>query len=89
MKNEYYSKFESYKKELTTNQNNITKDLDSYKAAIGNKNTNDIESRIKNNLKSFNELIEKLNEAYKDKSAPNMPQITLDKRRKEIKTFIK
>jgi len=89
MKNEYYSDFESYKKKLKNKEKTIKDDLDSYKSAIGNSNTKDIEDKLKNNLNSFNELINELNEAYKDKNARNMIQDVLERRREEINKFNK
>ena len=89
MKNEYYSDFDSFKKKLNKQEKTIKDDLNSYKSAIGNSNTKDIEDKIKNNLNSFNELINELNEAYKDKNAPNMNQNVLERKREEINKFNK
>jgi len=85
MKNEYYSNFESILKKLNKQENAIKNDLDSY--TIGNSNSKDIEDRLKNNLNSFNELINELNEAYKDKNVRNMAQDVLERRREEINKF--
>ena len=85
MKNEYYSNFESNMKKLNKQENAIKNDLDSY--TIGNSNSKDIEDRLKNNLNSFNELINELNEAYKDKNGRNMAQDVLERRREEINKF--
>ena len=89
MKNEYYSDFDSFKKKLDKQENTIKDDLNSYKSAIGNSNTKDIEDKLKNNLNSFNELIIELNEAYKDKNVRNMTQDVLERRREEINKFNK
>ena len=89
MKNEYYSDFDSFKKKLNKQEKTIKDDLNSYKSAIGNSNTKDIEDKLKNNLNSFNELINELNEAYKDKNAPNMNQNVLERKREEINKFNK
>ena len=90
MNKEYYSNFKQFLTELTTKENNIRKDLESFKTAIGNKeNTIEIENRIEKELKSMRELTEQLTEAYSIKNAPaNMPEDTLDARQKDIKKFL-
>ena len=89
MNKEYYSNFKQFLTDLTTKENNIRKDLEAFKTAIGNnENTIEIENRINKDLKSFKELIEQLTEAYSAKNAPaNMPEDTLDARQKDIKKF--
>ena len=90
MNKEYYSNFKQFLTDLTTKENNIRKDLEAFKTAIGNnENTIEIENRINKDLKSFKELIEQLTEAYSAKNAPaNMPEDTLDARQKDIKKFL-
>jgi len=89
MNKEYYSNFKQFLTDLTTKENNIRKDLQSFQTAIGNnENTIEIENRINKDLKSFKELTEELSEAYSSKNAPaNMPEETLDARQKDIKKF--
>ena len=89
MNKEYYSNFKQFLTDLTTKENNIRKDLESFQTAIGNnENTIEIENRINKDLKSFKELTEELSEAYSSKNAPaNMPEDTLDARQKDIKKF--
>lgn len=89
MNKEYYSNFKQFLTDLTTTENNIRKDLESFKTAIGNnENTIEIENRINKDLKSMRELIQQLTEAYSTKNAPaNMPEDTLDARQKDIKKF--
>jgi chromosome segregation ATPase len=89
MNKEYYSNFKQYLANLTTKENNIRKDLESFQTAIGNKeNTIELENRVEKDLKSLRELTEQLTEAYSTKNAPpNMPEDTLDARQKDIKKF--
>ena len=89
MNKEYYSNFKQFLTDLTTTENNIRKDLESFKTAIGNnENTIEIENRINKDLKSMRELTQQLTEAYSTKNAPaNMPEDTLDARQKDIKKF--
>ena len=89
MNKEYYSNFKQFLTDLTTKENNIRKDLEAFKTAIGNnENTIEIENRINKELKSLKDLIEQLTEAYSSKNAPpNMPEDTLDARQKDIKKF--
>lgn len=89
MNKEFYSNFKQYLTDLTTKENNIRKDLESFKTAIGNnENTIELENRINKELKSFKEAIDELSEAYSSKNAPaNMPEDTLDARQKDIKKF--
>ena len=89
MNKEYYSNFKSFITDLTNQEKSIRADISSYKETIGKgANTRDIEEKIKNSLKSFKDLVDKLNDAYLSKNAPgNMPEATLDSRQKEIKKF--
>jgi chromosome segregation ATPase len=89
MNKEYYSNFKQYLADLTTKENNIRKDLESFQTAIGNnENTIELENRVEKDLKSLRELTEQLTEAYSTKNAPpNMPEDTLDARQKDIKKF--
>jgi syntaxin 6/SYP6 family syntaxin len=89
MNKEYYSNFKQFLTDLTTKENNIRKDLEAFKTAIGNnENTIEIENRINKELKSLKDLTEQLTEAYSSKNAPpNMPEDTLDARQKDIKKF--
>jgi chromosome segregation ATPase len=89
MNKEYYSNFKQYLANLTTKENNIRKDLESFQTAIGNnENTIELENRVEKDLKSLRELTEQLTEAYSTKNAPpNMPEDTLDARQKDIKKF--
>lgn len=89
MNKEYYSNFKSFISDLTTQEKSIRADLSSYKETIGKgANTRDLEEKIKNSLKSFKDLVDKLSDAYLSKNAPgNMPEATLDSRQKEIKKF--
>ena len=89
MNKEYYSNFKQFLTDLTTKENNIRKDLEAFKTAIGNnENTIEIENRINKDLKSLKDLTEQLTEAYSTKNAPpNMPEDTLDARQKDIKKF--
>ena len=88
MKKNYYSQFDSFKKELKDYENKINEDLDSYKAAKGIKNIKDIENRLDKNLDSFNKLIEELNVAYNNKNAPSyIRQDIIINKREEINEF--
>ena len=89
MNKEYYSNFKQFLADLTTKENNIRKDLESFQTAIGNnENTIELENRVEKDLKSLRELTEQLTEAYSTKNAPpNMPEDTLDARQKDIKKF--
>ena len=89
MNKEYYSNFKQFLSDLTTKENNIRKDLEAFKTAIGNNElTIELENRIVKDLKSFKELIDQLTNAYSSKNAPaNMPEDTLDARQKDIKKY--
>ena len=89
MNKEYYSNFKSFITDLTNQEKSIRADLSSYKETIGKgANTRDLEDKIKNSLKNFKDLVDKLSDAYLSKNAPgNMPEATLDSRQKEIKKF--
>jgi predicted transcriptional regulator len=62
-------------------------DISTYKQNIDqSKNTVDIENKLKKDLKSFKDSLDKLEEAYLTRNIPgNMPEATLDQRQKEIK----
>ena len=87
---EYYSNYISFITDLTNKEKNIRKDIESFKIAIGN-NTNIIliHNKLEKDLKSFKELAEQLHDAYNLNNAPShMPEHILDKRQKEIHTFL-
>ena len=90
MRKEYYIDFKSFMGDLTNKEKNIKKDIESFKAALGNNiNTIEIQFHIEKGLKNFKKLADELDESYNMKNSPvNIPESVLDKRQKEIAAFL-
>ena len=87
MSKEYYTNFKTIVSDLNSQAKGLRGDISTYKQNIDqSKNTVDIENKLKKDLKSFKDSLDKLEEAYLTKNIPgNMPEATLDQRQKEIK----
>ncbi len=88
MNKDYYNKYQQFINELTNKEKKIKKSFELYKKEIGN-NTEDIENQLRDDLKNFKELAEKLNEAYKiNKISVPLPEHISAERRVEIGKFL-
>lgn len=87
MSKEYYTNFKTIVSDLNNQAKGLRGDISTYKQNIDqSKNTVDIENKLKKDLKSFKDSLDKLEEAYLTRNIPgNMPEATLDQRQKEIK----
>jgi len=87
MSKEYYTNFKTIVSDLNSQAKGLRGDISTYKQNIDqSKNTVDIENKLKKDLKSFKDSLDKLEEAYLTRNIPgNMPEATLDQRQKEIK----
>ena len=87
---DYYLNFKQITEDLSQKEKSLRLDLSSFKETIGKgANTIELEKKIKEALKSFKDLVDKLNDAYLPKNAPgNMPDKTLEARQKEIKKYL-
>ena len=87
---DYYLNFKQITEDLSQKEKSLQLDLSSFKETIGKgANTIELEKKIKEALKSFKDLVDKLNDAYLPKNAPgNMPDKTLEARQKEIKKYL-
>ena len=90
MISEYYANYKSFISDLTNKEKILRKDIESFKIALGNNsNTISIHIKLEKDLKSFKELVDQLQDAYNSTNVPNsIPEMILDKRQKEINTFL-
>ena len=86
---QYHTNFKSFISDLTEQDKSLRADLSSFKENIGKgANTIELEKKIKNAMKQFKDLLDKLNEAYLSKNIPGtMADNIVDARQKEIKKF--
>lgn len=86
---QYHTNFKSFIGDLTEQDKSLRADLSSFKENIGKgANTIELEKKIKNAMKQFKDLLDKLNEAYLSKNIPGtMADNIVDARQKEIKKF--
>lgn len=86
---QYHTNFKSFIGDLTEQDKSLRADLSSFKENIGKgANTIELEKKIKNAMKQFKDLLDKLNEAYLSQNIPGtMSDNIVDARQKEIKKF--
>ena len=90
MISEYYTNYKSFISDLTNKEKILRKDIESFKIALGNNsNTISIHIKLEKDLKSFKELVDQLQDAYNSTNVPySIPEMIIDKRQKEINTFL-
>ena len=84
-----YLKYDLFTKEVEDLEKDIRQEITTYKQKCsGNELTIDIENSIKNHLKQYKDLVNKLQTAYVRKNVPGgIPDTTIDKRQKQIQGF--
>ena len=86
---EYYMNYQKYVEDIKDLEKKINQGLTSFKKKTGDKgSTLELENEIKDLLKQYKELQTNMQTAYSKKNVPGgMPELTIDKRQKEIQQF--
>ena len=86
---EYYMNYQKYVDDIKDLEKKINQELASYKQKTGDKgSTIQLENQIKGLLKQYKDLQTNMSTAYSRKNVPGgMPEVTIDKRQKEIQGF--
>lgn len=86
---EYYMSYQKYVDNIKDLEKKINQELTSYKQKTGDKgSTIQLENQIKALLKEYKDLQTNMSTAYSRKNVPGgMPEVTIDKRQKEIQGF--
>ena len=86
---DFYINYKDYCLELKESEKQIRKQLAEYKTKTKeNSSCINLEKDIKKNLQNYKDLVDKLDDAYKEKNTPSgYPFQELDRRQKEIQQF--